>query len=174
MSFEPFQNNRCLWRSVNSSNENQDSLPRRSTFNERKSSFLLLSFPLKTPQSYVVLGTKSWFSEKSVGKPVYDKSSIQFNIIPWLSIIIPTSVEFLWLLLGGGGGGRVAAITPSVCRDGEPEDDTKHMKAERTESQNLICPYNTDIKLANQTAMVRLYSFQRRKMSSFYVCQTLY
>lgn len=31
----------------------------------------------------------------------------------------PTSVEFLWLLLGGGGGGRVALISPSVCKDGE-------------------------------------------------------
>lgn len=28
-------------------------------------------------------------------------------------------MEFLWLLLGGGGGGRVALISPSVCKDGE-------------------------------------------------------
>lgn len=40
-----------------------------------------------------------------------------------------TSAEFLWLLsyglLLGGGGGGTEAVSPSVCKDGEPGNDTK-------------------------------------------------
>lgn len=45
---------------------------------------------------------------------------------------VPTSAEFLWLLsyglLLGGGGGGTEAVSPSVCKDGEPGNNTKEME----------------------------------------------
>lgn len=45
---------------------------------------------------------------------------------------VPTSAEFLWLLsyglLLGGGGGGTEAVSPSVCKVGEPGNGTKEME----------------------------------------------